>query len=64
MLVQDLDDLPDFTLGVLGVLVFTLTGDVGLASEWPYLFTGWHSIGLWVLALIATCSLLNLTAIF
>ena len=33
-----------------------------LAAEWPYLLTGWHSIGLWVLALIATCSVLNLTA--
>ncbi|NKB59048.1 MAG: EamA family transporter [Alphaproteobacteria bacterium] len=51
-----------FTCGALGVLIFTFAVDVGPALDWPYLFTGWHSIEFWVLALIAVCSLLNLTA--
>ncbi len=51
-----------FTCGVIGVLFFTLTADSALAAQWPYLFTGWHEIGLWVLGLIVVCSLINLTA--
>ena len=49
-------------VGVAGVFVFSFVAETPLAAEWPYLLTGWHSIGLWVLALIATCSVLNLTA--
>jgi drug/metabolite transporter (DMT)-like permease len=51
-----------FICGVLGVLTLTYTSEPALAARWPYLLTGWHSIELWVVMLIATCSLLNLTA--
>ena len=50
------------TVGVLGVIFFTFVLDVPLAEDWPYLLTGWHEIGFGVLALIATCSVLNLVA--
>lgn len=50
------------TVGTVGVAVFAFVTDVPLATDWPYLFTGWHAIGLGVLALIAACSVLNLTA--
>lgn len=49
-------------VGVAGVALFSVVTDFSLAVDWPYLFSGWHEIGLWVLALIAVCSFLNLTA--
>ncbi|MEO1330241.1 MAG: EamA/RhaT family transporter, partial [Pseudomonadota bacterium] len=61
-----------FSVGVLGVLLFALV-DAGPAAEaWPYIFSGWRATpdgllggalpALGTLALIAVCSLLNLTA--
>ncbi len=49
-------------MGVAGTLIFTFFVETPRAVQWPYLLTGWHDIGLWILALIATCSALNLTA--
>ncbi len=49
-------------LGTLGVLIFSGASDGRLAVDWPYLFTGWHAIDLWMLGLIAACSTLNLAA--
>lgn len=52
--------------GVIGTLVFstpavvTSLGD--LPEQWPYLLTGWRALPLSVLALVAVCSVLNLTA--
>ena len=49
-------------VGVLGVAVFSWTGDGAMARDWPYLFTGWHDIAVGVLALIAVCSVINLSS--
>ncbi len=49
-------------VGVSGVAVFTFVTIDRWSADWPYLFSGWHTIELWVLGLIAACSLLNLTA--
>ena len=54
------------SLGILGLLittglaVFELAPD--MAVQWPYLFTGWHPLEGTVLAIIAACSCLNVTA--
>jgi drug/metabolite transporter (DMT)-like permease len=50
------------TLGCLGVLIFSGFRPGDWAAAWPYLFTGWHPLELWVLAVIPLCSCLNLTA--
>lgn len=50
------------TVGMGGVALFSWLHAGTLALEWPYLFTGWHSPSLWVLAIIVTCAFLNLTA--
>ena len=50
------------TVGVIGTVVFTFFAEPPRAAEWPYLLTGWHDIALWVVGLIATCSVLNLVA--
>jgi drug/metabolite transporter (DMT)-like permease len=47
-------------VGVIGVLTFSFAGDTAMARAWPYLFTGWHGIGIGMLALIAVCSVINL----
>jgi drug/metabolite transporter (DMT)-like permease len=49
-------------LGVAGVLAFALVEPEGLAIRWPYLFTGWHELDLWVAGIIVACSSLNLVA--
>jgi drug/metabolite transporter (DMT)-like permease len=49
-------------VGGLGVLVFSSLEPGQWAAAWPYLFTGWNRLDLWVLAIIPLCSLLNLTA--
>jgi drug/metabolite transporter (DMT)-like permease len=49
-------------LGTVGVLVFPSAADSPRGVDWPYLFTGWHDIDLWMLGLIAACSTLNLAA--
>lgn len=50
------------TVGTAGTVIFTFLVEPEGAAGWPYLLTGWHDIGLWILALILTCSVLNLTA--
>ena len=61
------------TLAIGGALTFMTVGGVGLvlvegfaptdlAERAPYIFTGWHSLELWVFATIAACSLINLTS--
>lgn len=49
-------------LGIAGVLAFALVRPEGLAIRWPYLFTGWHELDLWVAGIIIACSSLNLVA--
>jgi drug/metabolite transporter (DMT)-like permease len=49
-------------VGASGTTVFTFITVDQWSVDWPYLFTGWHEIEFWVLGLILTCSLLNLTA--
>ncbi len=51
-----------FTLGVAGVATFSLIGDSAMAQAWPYLFTGWHDIGIAIVALIAACSVINVSS--
>jgi len=50
------------SLGAVGMTVFS--GDMfsELAASWPYLFTGWNSVGLGIFAIIALCSCLNMFA--
>lgn len=50
------------TVGTGGLILFSWLDGGALAFEWPYLFTGWHEPALWVLAIVVTCSFLNLTA--
>ncbi|MEL7543413.1 MAG: DMT family transporter [Pseudomonadota bacterium] len=54
------------TVGVLGTSVFsapaTVTALGDLRNAWPYLLTGWREVSLLVVAIIATCSLLNVIA--
>jgi drug/metabolite transporter (DMT)-like permease len=49
-------------VGSLAVLVLSAGSAGPWARDWPYLFTGWTDIDLWLFALIALCSCLNLTA--
>jgi drug/metabolite transporter (DMT)-like permease len=49
-------------VGVIGVSAFTFAGDTPMARTWPYLFTGWREIGITVVALIAVCSVINVTS--
>jgi drug/metabolite transporter (DMT)-like permease len=49
-------------LGSLGMLVFTNEPFGDYARAWPYIFTGWREVEMWVYGIIAVCSTLNLTA--
>ncbi len=53
-------------VGAIGTLVFsagpTITYLAEWRMEWPYLFTGWRDMPLWVVLLVVVCSILNLTA--
>ena len=49
-------------VGCTGVTVFTFEPFPVLASEWPYLFTGWRPLGVIVLGAVAVCSCINLVA--
>ena len=51
-----------WTVGVLGLLVFSGNPFEDLAETWPYLFTGWREIDLFVMAVIVICSCLNLSS--
>lgn len=49
-------------VGAIGVLVFSSIEGHRWAQDWPYLFTGWRDLELWILGLIAACSGLNVVA--
>jgi drug/metabolite transporter (DMT)-like permease len=49
-------------VSALVMLVLSLLTPGSWSAGWPYLFTGWRPLALWVLALILFCSLLNLSA--
>jgi drug/metabolite transporter (DMT)-like permease len=49
-------------VGMTGISVMELVQPADLTSRWPYLFTGWNSLGIWPLAIIFACSVLNLGA--
>ena len=48
--------------GSIGLLVFSGAGGSDKAAAWPYLFTGWHTIELYIVGLIAISSAVNVTA--
>ena len=50
------------SLGTVGITVFSGGTVSELAESWPYLFTGWNSVGLGIVAIIAFCSCLNMFA--
>jgi len=50
------------SLGTVGITVFSGGTFSELATSWPYLFTGWNSVGLGIFAIIAFCSCLNMFA--
>lgn len=49
-------------LGFAGLVVFSNEPFENAAAAWPYLFTGWRTVDMWVYGVIALCSGLNLTA--
>ncbi|MGI9464679.1 MAG: DMT family transporter [Aestuariivirgaceae bacterium] len=49
-------------VGIVGLAGTAILNPGTLAVRWPYLFTGWHSLELWVAAIVVVCSCLNLTA--
>lgn len=49
-------------VGIIGLLATTIANPGELAGRWPYLFTGWHPLELWVAGIIVVASCLNLTA--
>jgi len=49
-------------MGLTGMLAFTNQPFADYAHAWPYLFTGWRNVELWVYGIVAICSALNLTA--
>jgi len=49
-------------LGSIGIGVFSGDRFGDLASSWPYLFSGWNSVGPGIVAIIAFCSCLNMFA--
>lgn len=51
-----------FAGSTLALLILAGVGAGQWARDWPYLFTGWAGIDLWLFGLIALCSCLNLTA--
>jgi len=49
-------------LDAIGLLVFTNEPLPQYALSWPYIFTGWTWVDMWVYVVIAICSAINLTA--
>ena len=49
-------------VGMAGMGATALMSWGDLAAQWPYLFTSWHDLGLYIVALILACSGLNLAA--
>ena len=51
------------SVGVIGIVVIWAVAPApDLAQSWSYLLTGWSPLEMWVIGLILSCSLLNLTA--
>ncbi len=50
------------TVSLLAGTTFSIIDTGGLAHAWPYLFTGWNAMDLWVFGVIALCSILNITS--
>ena len=48
--------------GAIGIVVTTIFSPADFVINWPYLFSGWHSLAASVLSIIVACSVLNLTA--
>jgi drug/metabolite transporter (DMT)-like permease len=49
-------------LSAIGLVVFSDQPFAQYAEAWPYLFTGWRNVDIWVYGIIVICSGLNLTA--
>jgi drug/metabolite transporter (DMT)-like permease len=49
-------------VGALGIAITTIASPEEFAVRWPYLFSGWHPLGIFVAGIIIACSCLNLTA--
>lgn len=49
-------------VAIAGLAATTIAQPGDLAVRWPYLFTGWHQLELWVAGIIVLASCLNLTA--
>jgi drug/metabolite transporter (DMT)-like permease len=49
-------------LSAIALLVLGILPTSDYAQAWPYLFTGWEPLDLWVFGVIAFCSTLNLAA--
>ncbi len=47
-------------LGIFGMTFLSSATFPDLASSWPYLFSGWNSIGFEIFGIIAVCSLFNM----
>jgi drug/metabolite transporter (DMT)-like permease len=50
------------TVGALGVSLTSGIAMGELTETWPYLFSGWRWLDLWVIAIILLCSTLNVVA--
>lgn len=48
--------------GLVGMTILAWKDAGDLAVQWPYLFTGWHDLAIWVAGTVVACSALNLTA--
>ena len=49
-----------FIMGTVGLFLMTKFDVKGSTSDWPFLFTGWRPIDLWVFGVVVFCSVLNL----
>mgnify|MGYP003665783459 CR=1 FL=1 len=46
-------------VGAIGLLGMTVVDSGRLAAAWPYLFSGWRALDLWVLGIVFVCSSIN-----
>ncbi|MGO1118320.1 DMT family transporter [Rhodovibrionaceae bacterium A322] len=46
-------------VGSCGLVAMEMLDWGSLTTDWPYIFTGWHEPGLWVLGIILLCSSIN-----
>lgn len=49
-------------LSAAAIILFAIMPFPKYAIAWPYLFTGWQWVDMWVIGVIAVCSILNLIA--